>query len=65
MTKNEMTNYRVDLVNNTSCDLRMFSAAIIAGVKDGSGLPEELADLFTLEIISNDDGTPRGILRAA
>ena len=54
----------ITLVNNTSCNISMFDAEIINAVKTGCGLPEELADLFTLTIITVD-GLPRGILNAA
>lgn len=54
----------VILVNNTGCDIRDFDAEIIAAVRNGGRLPEELADLFTLTIIEVDDGI-RGILNPA
>lgn len=60
-----MTNRRLDLVNNTGCNLPLsFERAIILAARTTGELPEELADLFTLEVIQNDDGTPRAILRA-
>ena len=59
---NEMTN--IVLVNNTGCNITMFDAEIINAVKTGGGLPEELADIFTLTIITVN-GNVRGILNAA
>ena len=56
---------RIDLANNTGCDIRVFEAQIISAVCNGDGIPEELADLFALEITTNGDGTPRGILTLA
>lgn len=54
----------VILVNNTGCDIRDFDAEIIAAVRNGGTLPEELADLFDLKVIIVD-GEVRGILNPA
>ena len=54
----------VILVNNTGADIRNFDTAIISAIKNNTSLPEEIADLFNLEIISVN-GKPRGILTAA
>ena len=55
----------VILVNNTQSDIRGFvEAAIINAVKTDGVLPEELQDIFTLEVIEVD-GEVRGILNAA
>lgn len=52
------------LVNNTSSDIRLIEAAIIEAIKAGQPLPEDLADMFSLEVITVD-GKPRGILNFA
>jgi len=49
------------LANNTGADLRMFESHLIAVVKDGTPLPEELADLLVVTIIEAADGR-RGIV---
>lgn len=54
----------VILVNNTGADIRNFDTTIISAIKNNTSLPEEIADLFNLEIISVN-GKPRGILTAA
>jgi hypothetical protein len=51
----------VILVNNTGADLSKFENEFISAVRNGGNLPEELADLFTLNIITVEDGL-RGIL---
>jgi hypothetical protein len=52
----------VKLVNNTSADIRYFERAFLAAVDSGGQLPEELRDLFSLRIISDEKGRPRGII---
>lgn len=54
----------VIFANNTNADIRDFDNIIIDCVKNNKSLPEELADLFTLDIIEVD-GLPRGILNFA
>ena len=54
----------VILVNNSGSDIRDFEVVIINAIKSGEGLPEELADLFTLDVIEAN-GKARGILNAA
>jgi hypothetical protein len=49
------------LVNNTCADISMFDAVLIDCVKEGKALPECIADLLTLNIITVD-GKPRGIV---
>ena len=54
-------------VNNTDADVSPWHTQIAHSVLTGEPLPEDIADLFTLEIRHdlNADGTPRGILRWA
>lgn len=61
------THQIVTIVNSTKCDIRDFETEIIASLKATGTLPEELADLFTVEILKgcNPDGSDRFILRAA
>lgn len=54
----------ITLVNNTCCNISDFDAILNDCVKNKAALPEELADLFTLEIIEVD-GALRGILNIA
>lgn len=54
----------VVLVDNTHGSIRMFEKHFIALVKDGTPLPEEIADLFEVKIIEVD-GKPRGIVNFA
>lgn len=54
----------VIFTNNTGSDVRQFDKIIIDCVKNDKPLPEEIADIFTLDIIEVD-GLPRGILRFA
>lgn len=54
----------VILVNNTGCNIKDFDSVLINCVKNNKPLPEELADLFTLEVITVDNEY-RGILNAA
>lgn len=55
---------KIMLVNNTGADVEMFKSAIFDAIKNDSPLPEEIADLFTLEIIYVN-GQKRGILEFA
>jgi len=52
------------LVNNSGCDIRDFDRYFLAVVNEGAELPEELADLFVVEVIEVADGF-RGIINAA
>ena len=54
------------LVNNTGLDLTGlgFDKVIIEVIRERAELPEEIADLFVLEIIEVD-GQTRGILNMA
>jgi hypothetical protein len=56
------TNPKVKLVNSTNADLRDFGmeAAILAAIDGDGTLPEELADIFNLEIITRPDGSRYG-----
>lgn len=60
---NARETHRLALVNNTDADLRDMGLdeLIIEGIRNGSGLPEDVADLFHLEIIEVE-GKARGIL---
>lgn len=49
------------LVNNTGEDFGEFAEYFVACVRDGAELPEELADLFTVDVIEVADGM-RGIV---
>jgi hypothetical protein len=55
---------KVILVNNTRSDIRDFDTVFIECVRNNKPLPEELADLFTLEVVEID-GERRGTIRAA
>ena len=59
-----MANENITLVNNTDADIRDFEGYFIDSVNNGSPLPEEIADLFTLEVLEgyNPDGSNRGIV---
>lgn len=52
-------------VNMTGVDVRQWDMEIAHSVRTGAPLPEDIADLMTLEIRHdlNPDGSPRGILR--
>lgn len=54
-------------VNNTGVDLRPYEGQIIASLKKDGTLPEELADLFVVQVapMVNPDGSPRYVLKAA
>jgi hypothetical protein len=52
------------LVNNTNSNITGFTNDILNSINTGSSLPEELADLFNLTLITVD-GYVRGILTAA
>ena len=54
-------------VNNTGVDVRPWDMEIAHAVRTGGPLPDDIADLMTLEIRHdlNPDGSPRGILRMA
>ena len=60
MTKN------IHYVNNTGSDIRMVEPFLAEAYATGL-LPEEIADLFTIEILKgyNADGTDRMIINAA
>jgi hypothetical protein len=63
--KMKTTNYStVILVNNTCADISNFTNIFINAIITNSDLPEEIADLFSLEIINVEDGI-RGILNFA
>jgi hypothetical protein len=47
---------KITIINNTGDDLSMFDNAIIAAVKAGGVLPEELADLLTLAPVAGYPG---------
>lgn len=48
-------------VNNTGADLREFHNEIVAAIKNGGALPEEIADVFTLSLVTVEDGI-RGVV---
>ncbi len=52
-------------VNNTGCDICVYHTEIAASLKATGSLPEELADIFTVSVLSNPDGSPRYIINAA
>lgn len=49
------------MFNKTGADISMFDAVLIDCIKNGKDLPEELADVLTLNVI-NVDGKVRGIV---
>ena len=49
------------LVNNTCANITEFTNIFISAIINNTSLPEEIADLFTLKIITVEDGV-RGIL---
>lgn len=53
----------IKLVNNTGSDIRMFDAELLQAVETGV-LPEELQDVFILQVIEVE-GEKRGILNFA
>lgn len=57
---------KVIMVNNTGENLRTFGheAHILAFIRFGTPLPEEMADLFTVELYEAADGV-RGIVNWA
>ena len=52
-------------VNNTRMDIRPFHSEVMESLKSFGNLPEELADLFSVSVVKNEDGSPRYILNAA
>lgn len=52
------------LVNNTGADIRIVEPAILEAIATGTALPDDLSDLFTLEVITIA-GQVRGILNFA
>lgn len=55
-----MRTQNISLVNNTGCDIRPYEVEILASLKATGKLPEEVADLFTVtHVLDNEDGTPR------
>ena len=52
------------LVNNTGCDLQNFEPIVQACIRTGDTLPDELADLFTLDV-RTVNGQVRGFLNLA
>ena len=59
---NKLSN--VALVNNTNADTYYhadFRRIFIASIINGTSLPEEIADLFSLKVIEVEDGL-RGII---
>jgi len=56
----------VRYVNNTGSDIRMIEPFLAEAYETGA-LPEDIADLFTIEILKgfNTDGTDRMIINAA
>ena len=63
---NLMTTTNYLYVNNTGADLSSFHAEIAASLKANGALPEELADVFTVEVAClNEDGSPRYVINAA
>ena len=61
-----MATKNVHYVNNTGSDIRMLDAMFAEAYKTGT-LPEEYADLFSIEILKgyNPDGSDRMIINAA
>ncbi len=57
----------ITLVINVAADVRLFNNILIECVNTNSQLPEELADLFNLEVMVgyNENGSNRGVLTAA
>ena len=64
-TNNYNTNPNVILLNKTGADTRFFEAEIYAAVRGDGVLPEEIADLFDLEIVTRPDGSRYGVLTFA
>ncbi len=64
MARSENT---IRLCNMTYADIRDFEKDVLAACDNGGILPEELADVFTLERapVVNADGSPRWVLRFA
>lgn len=64
--KNYNTDENVSLIIKAAFDYREASdfvaKAAIEAVKTGAGLPEEFADLFTLEIVTRPSGSKYGVL---
>lgn len=55
-----MTN--IMLINNTGVDIRgMVEDAVMTAARQGEPLPEELSDIFLLEV-RDVDGSPRAFL---
>ncbi len=50
--------------NNTGVDTTNFHSHFVALIENGDPLPEEIADLFKVEVLVgyNEDGTNRGII---
>lgn len=59
-----MTEQNVVLVNNSGVDIRPYERAIVASLRETGDLPNELADLFSLNVLAgfNADGTDRFVL---
>jgi hypothetical protein len=55
------------IVNNTTADLRDFGAeaAIRAAVATGAGLPDAIADLFAVEVVTVAGGERRIVVQWA
>lgn len=57
-----------EIVNNTPADLRPWSTTIVANLRAGKAaaeiMPDDLADLFAVEVIEVD-GVRRAIVNAA
>jgi hypothetical protein len=62
----ENSNAKIVIVNNTDADLRGmgFHSAIVAAIKSGGPLPEEISDLFAFEVVNVGDEI-RGIINWA
>ena len=52
-------------VNNSGADISPFHADIAVALLANGALPEELADLFTVAVFTNPDGSPRYVIDVA
>lgn len=56
-----MNNAHITIVNNTRANLRDFSSHF-AAVAGGEPLPEEIADLFSVEVIAYSESDVRVVV---
>lgn len=55
---------KIKICNNTKSDIRLFDSALVECVKNGLPLPDDLSDIFSLEVIEVN-GEKRGIVNWA